>query len=351
MYALPYAAADALGGLALAGLVHALSKQRRAPEYPGPAAAAAFYLWNPLAVAACCGGSSGGLEAAAALCALCATACKRPALAALALACAAHLTIHALLLLVPLAMLLIHGAEDLSFDPRPEACALRSRKAISLRRHACAGLAAGAACPAGQVGDPNSKLDPSQDFWGGAAPRHWVAETYGFALRAEDLEPNSGLHWYLAAQLQGARAPGLRGLRAPTRALLHLLAAGLAAPMALRLPRQPLLGFLVQAVATCLWHPYPSVSHVALYLALLPLFAVRLRRLQAPQAMALSFLVMAAVFPATWHLWAERRSGNANHLFAVTLLFGFWQVLLLVQLVTTARDVERLERVRSHHRA
>lgn len=37
-------------------------------------------------------------------------------------------------------------------------------------------------------------------------------------------------------------------------------------PVALRLPRQPLLGFLVQAVASCLWHPYPSASHVALYL-------------------------------------------------------------------------------------
>ncbi len=36
--------------------------------------------------------------------------------------------------------------------------------------------------------------------------------------------------------------------------------------MALRLPRQPLQGFLVQAVATCLWKPYPSVTDVATYL-------------------------------------------------------------------------------------
>ena len=43
-------------------------------------------------------------------------------------------------------------------------------------------------------------------------------------------------------------------------------AGALTLPVALRLPRQPLLGFLVQAVASCLWHPYPSASHVALYL-------------------------------------------------------------------------------------
>jgi len=36
--------------------------------------------------------------------------------------------------------------------------------------------------------------------------------------------------------------------------------------MALRLPRQPLLGFLVQAIASCLWKPYPSVTDVATYL-------------------------------------------------------------------------------------
>jgi hypothetical protein len=118
--------------------------------------------------------------------------------------------------------------------------------------------------------------------------------------------------------------------------------------------------------------------------ALLPLFAGRLRRLPAPDAMVVGFLVLAAVFPATWHLWAERRAGNANHLFAVALAFGFWQartalspasrracskqhvlkamaelwpypqptlwqahkhgaaaqVLLLVQLVSTARELE-----------
>ena len=38
------------------------------------------------------------------------------------------------------------------------------------------------------------------------------------------MEPNIGLHWYLAAQLHGARAPGLHGLRGATRALLHALA-------------------------------------------------------------------------------------------------------------------------------
>ncbi len=72
--------------------------------------------------------------------------------------------------------------------------------------------------------------------------------------------------------------------------------------------------------------------------ALLPLFAGRLRRLPAPDAMAVGLLVLAAAFPAAWHLWAERRAGNANHLFAVALAFGFWQAraALLVGLTAEA---------------
>lgn len=48
--------------------------------------------------------------------------------------------------------------------------------------------------------------------------------------QADDLEPNLGLHWYLAAQLRGSRAPSLSGLRGPMRLLLHLLAGARPGP-------------------------------------------------------------------------------------------------------------------------
>lgn len=172
----------------------------------------------------------------------------------------------------------------------------------SLRQHTehfCGGwlgrarLVPGAVCPRGA--EPAGALADEDNFWSGAAARHWAAETYGFTLQAstphlpraqghtrvvcnaeeallwhvpgrearwsllaatnvclsgrrahqgvivlwnalqvarcaaptaqaDDFEPNIGLHWYLAAQLHDARAPGLQGLRGPTRALLHALA-------------------------------------------------------------------------------------------------------------------------------
>ncbi len=70
---------------------------------------------------------------------------------------------------------------------------------VSLRRHAVhacssgwlprAGLApAGAACAARRAADStnihNPQLGPGEDYWDGAAARHWAAETYGFALQA-----------------------------------------------------------------------------------------------------------------------------------------------------------------------
>ena len=68
---------------------------------------------------------------------------------------------------------------------------------VSLRRHAAnacssgwlsrAGLApAGAACAArGSADSTNPKLGSGEeDYWDGAAARHWAAESYGFALQA-----------------------------------------------------------------------------------------------------------------------------------------------------------------------
>ena len=60
--------------------------------------------------------------------------------------------------------------------------------------------------------------------------------------------------------------------------------------------------------------------------------------------MALTFLVLAAVFPATWHAWAIRRSSNANHLFAVALLFGVWQARPHAPLQTLAHEVRAIVR-------
>lgn len=48
-----------------------------------------------------------------------------------------------------------------------------------------------------------------------------------------------------------------------------------AIPMAIRLPRQPLLGFLVQTIASCLWRPYPSLSDVVLYMVRCVIFLHR----------------------------------------------------------------------------
>jgi GPI transamidase subunit PIG-U len=61
---------------------------------------AVLYLWSPLSVAACIGGSTGALESAAAAAALYGAAVGNPPLAAIGTLAAAAFSVHDLLLAV-----------------------------------------------------------------------------------------------------------------------------------------------------------------------------------------------------------------------------------------------------------
>jgi hypothetical protein len=66
-----------------------------------PSFLALAFLWNPLSVLACVGGSSGCIEVTAVLAALCGSALCNPVLAAVGVAWSAYLSPHHALLMVP----------------------------------------------------------------------------------------------------------------------------------------------------------------------------------------------------------------------------------------------------------
>ena len=45
-----------------------------------------------------------------------------------------------------------------------------------------------------------------------------------------------------------------------------------------------------------------------------------------PLFMALSLALLAALDPPMWHLWTVLNTANANFYYAITLLWGSWQV-------------------------
>lgn len=59
---------------------------------------------------------------------------------------------------------------------------------------------------------------------------------------------------------------------------------------------------------------------------LLPLFWVQLRDSLALLFLGSSLSLLAALGPAMWYMWIYLGSANANFYYAVTLLFGAWQV-------------------------
>ena len=63
--------------------------------------------------------------------------------------------------------------------------------------------------------------------------------------------------------------------------------------------------------------------------ALLPLFGVQLAELAEGLFLPTAFALLAALGPTMWHLWIYIGSANSNFFYAITLLFGAWQVRIV----------------------
>ena len=70
----------------------------------------------------------------------------------------------------------------------------------------------------------------------------------------------------------------------------------------------------------------PLCAEELLLQALLPLARRHLLQMKHPLFMAVSLALLAAVEPPMWHLWTVLNTVNANFYYAITLLWGSWQV-------------------------
>lgn len=165
---------------------------------------------------------------------------------------------------------------------------------------------------------------------------HWSRHVYGTMLVVDDLTPNIGLHWYFFAEMFEVFRP-----------LWHFVFAAVAAaavvPIAIRLPHRPLMVATVQSCAAAMMKPYPSVTDVAQYLALLPLLGCQLEGGGFPLAALVAVgALVAALGPPMWHMWVYFGSANANFYYAVTLAFGAWQAILILWIVTATVRSDRV---------
>ena len=170
------------------------------------------------------------------LAALAAAVEQRTALSALALVCAAYLSLYPIVMAVPVALLL----------------AERAPAAAAVRRLACWGAAWAALLAAGSAACARAQ---------GAHTAEWVSNTYRFMLvrlprpaprprptadcftaqHVDDLSPNMGLWWYFFSEI-------FDHFRAFFLFVFHAQSALLLVPLTIRLHRKP----LVLAVIACM---------------------------------------------------------------------------------------------------
>lgn len=435
-YVLPFVACDTLSAALLwvTAMVLlkrcALSRIRMGMDYRDkgvaqylPSFLALAFLWNPLSVLACVGGSSGCIEVTAVLAALCGSALCNPVLAAVGVAWSAYLSPHHALLMVPVATMIWRGPEDITLSsphpvvspladvppregegakeceaastaelPDEDNCAASDgvnntvstldgdRESEELREEERVRLAdasvvlqmkqAGAAtlgglgaygvavlfgatvvCGACLAALSLAILLPAVDCrMGGCWAAEvagmrimfdenvvgsWLSGTFGFQFIAEDLTPNFGLWWYLITQM-------FDGFRPFFLFILNCQLALMTAPLAIRFPNRPVLLFVLHCLISAIMKPYPSVTDVALYMALLPLLYNTLPHLQHSLFLSTAFLSIAALEPALWHLWICVDLANGNLFYAVTLALGAAHVVLINDIVRSAIHRDRL---------
>ncbi|GAA94264.1 uncharacterized protein L969DRAFT_97413 [Mixia osmundae IAM 14324] len=140
-------------------------------------------------------------------------------------------------------------------------------------------------------------------------------DSYIVFLTVSDLTPTIGLSWYFFIEM----FDHFRSFFVATFQL-HLLIY--VAPVCIKLRRDPLYACATIIGIGSLFQSYPSVSDVALYHSLLPLYPEIMPHLRHPMLTACLLLYATALLKSFHHLWLYAGSGNANFYYASTLVWN-----------------------------
>lgn len=166
----------------------------------------------------------------------------------------------------------------------------------------------------------------------------FVPSTYGVQLTLSDLTPNVGLWWYFFIEM-------FDSFRSFFLAVFWLHLSSYVGGLCVRIRTQPLVVLTLLLGIFAIFKPYPSISDTSLFLALVPLYR------HVFPLMRYTFVVAAVVIyatflgPAFYYLWIYAGSGNANFFYAITLVWGLGQSLLVCDLTfAVLRDEWEVER-------
>ncbi|AEO69955.1 uncharacterized protein THITE_2081127 [Thermothielavioides terrestris NRRL 8126] len=276
---------------------------------------AALFLFNPFTVATCIGRSTSVFTTCAILHAIAKAVSGAPFGAMVALSFASYLSMYPLLLLPPLILL--------CYDRQCPERAINS------------GFRFAATCVATVAGVLAVLFQLSYFITGSW---EFLPSTYGVQLTLSDLTPNVGLWWYFFIEM-------FDSFRSFFLAVFWLHLSSYVGGLTLRIRRQPLVVLTLLLGIFAIFKPYPSISDTSLFLAMVPLYRHVFPLMRYTFVIAAVILYAAFLGPAFYHLWIYAGSGNANFFYAITLVWGLGQSLLVCDLMfAVLRDEWEVER-------
>ncbi|RKO89804.1 GPI transamidase subunit PIG-U, partial [Blyttiomyces helicus] len=154
----------------------------------------------------------------------------------------------------------------------------------------------------------------------------FLQSTYGVILFVPDLTPNIGLFWYFFIEMFDQFRPFFL-------CVFQVLVFIFVIPIVTRFRQHPLFVACVLTTIAAIFKSYPSVGDTALYLALLSVHH-ELFTYMRNTFLVFNALVYASILgPLFFNLWLYAGSGNANFFYAITLVFGLAQIILIVDVI------------------
>ncbi|CAH9084288.1 unnamed protein product [Cuscuta epithymum] len=158
--------------------------------------------------------------------------------------------------------------------------------------------------------------------------------TYGFILTMQDLSPNIGVLWYFFAEV-------FDFFRNFFLIVFHVNILFMIVPLAIRLYHRPCFLAFVYMTICAMLKSYPSVGDSALYLGLLALFVNELSEMPFSFFLFCGYVGVSLLSPVMHNLWIWRGTGNANFYFATAMAYACFQVVLVVESISSTLNHDR----------
>ena len=155
---------------------------------------------------------------------------------------------------------------------------------------------------------------------------NFLYSTHGFVLSVPELTPNIGLFWYFFTEM-------FEHFRLFFVWTFQLNCFVYVLPLTIKLKKQPFLLAWTLLALTTIFKSYPCYGDVGLYLAILPILSYLFPYMKQMFFAANMFVAATVLGPIMYQMWIYNGSANSNYYFAINLVFGVAQILLVTDLL------------------